>query len=91
MTRAQISALVQAVAPKPFNLLVGSASPLTVADIAALGVRHISVGGAMARSAWGGFMRSAQVLAEHGGFVGFADAASGRELNLLFQDKDNRA
>ena len=51
-TRVQISALVQAVAPKPFNLLVGSASPLTVADIAALGVRHISVGGAMARSAW---------------------------------------
>ena len=89
MTRAQISALVQAVAPKPFNLLVGSASPLTVADIAALGVRHISVGGAMARSAWGGFMRSARVLAEHGGFVGFADAASGKKLNLLF--KNNRA
>ena len=89
MTRAQISALVQAVAPKPFNLLVGSASPLTVADIAALGVRHISVGGAMARSAWGGFMRSAQVLAEHGGIVGFADAASGKKLNLLF--KNNRA
>lgn len=88
-TREQISALVQAVAPKPFNLLVGSASPLTVADIAALGVRRISVGGAMARAAWGGFMRSAQMLAEHGKFDGFADAASGRELNLLF--KDNRS
>ena len=88
-TREQISALVQAVAPKPFNLLVGSASPLTVADIAALGVRRISVGGAMARAAWGGFMRSAQMLAEHGKFDGFADAASGKELNLLF--KDNRA
>jgi len=88
-TREQISALVQAVAPKPFNLLVGSASPLTVADIAALGVRRISVGGAMARAAWGGFMRSAQMLAEHGKFDGFADAASGKELNLLF--KDNRS
>ena len=84
-TRAQISALVQAVAPKPFNLLVGSTSPLTVANIAALGVRRISVGGAMARAAWGGFMRSARMLAEHGKFDGFADAASGRELNLLFQ------
>ena len=85
-TREQIGALVQAVAPKPFNLLVGSTSALTVADIAALGVRRISVGGAMARAAWGGFMRSAQMLAEHGKFDGFADAASGKALNLLFND-----
>ncbi len=85
-TREQISALVQAVAPKPFNLLVGSNSALTVADIAALGVRRISVGGAMARAAWGGFMRSAQTLAEHGKFDGFADAASGKTLNQLFKD-----
>ena len=83
-TREQITALVDAVAPKPFNLLVGSASALTVTDIAALGVRRISVGGAMARAAWGGFMRSAQMLAEHGKFDGFANAASGRELNALF-------
>lgn len=85
-TRKQISALVQAVAPKPFNLLVGSTSALTVADIAALGVRRISVGGAMARAAWGGFMRSAQMLAEHGKFDGFADAAPGKALNLLFSN-----
>ena len=63
-TREQIVALVEAVSPKPLNLLVGSASELTVADIAALGVRRISVGGALARSAWGGFMRSAQLLAQ---------------------------
>ena len=54
--------------------------------IAALGVRRISVSGAMARSAWGGFMRSAQRLAEHGTFDRFADAASGKALNLLFKD-----
>ena len=83
-TREQIVALVEAVAPKPLNLLVGSASELTVADIAALGVRRISVGGALARSAWGGFMRSAQMLAEQGRFDGFADAASGKDLNALF-------
>ena len=82
--REQIVALVEAVAPKPLNLLVGSASELTVADIAALGVRRISVGGALARSAWGGFMRSARVLAEQGRFDGFADAASGKDLNALF-------
>ena len=50
-----------------------------------MGVRR-SVGGAVARSAWGGFMRSAQMLAEHGKFDGFADAASGKVLNLLFKD-----
>ena len=82
--REQIVALVEAVAPKPLNLLVGSASELTVADVAALGVRRISVGGALARSAWGGFMRSAQLLAQQGRFDGFADAASGKELNALF-------
>ncbi len=85
-TREQIVALVEAVAPKPLNLLVGSASELTVADIAALGVRRISVGGALARSAWGGFMRSAQVLAQQGRFDGFADAASGKDLNALFSE-----
>jgi 2-methylisocitrate lyase-like PEP mutase family enzyme len=85
-TREQIVALVEAVAPKPLNLLVGSASELTVADIAALGVRRISVGGALARSAWGGFMRSAQMLAQQGRFDGFADAASGKDLNALFSD-----
>ena len=85
-TREQIVALVEAVAPKPLNLLVGSANDLTVADIAALGVRRISVGGALARSAWGGFMRSAQMLAQRGRFDGFADAASGKELNALFSE-----
>ena len=83
-TREQIVARVEAVAPKPLNLLVGSANDLTVADIAALGVRRISVGGALARSAWGGFMRSAQLLAQQGRFDGFADAASGKDLNALF-------
>jgi len=83
-TPEQIKAVVSAVAPKPFNLLVGSASKLTVQEIAALGVRRISVGGALARAAWGGFMRAARLLAEQGRFDGFKDAASGRELNALF-------
>ena len=60
-TREHIAAVVAAVAPKPVNLLIGWASDMTVADIAALGVRRISVGGALARSAWGGFMRTADV------------------------------
>ncbi len=82
-TRDQIIAVVQAVAPKPVNLLVGSAVDLTLRDIEALGVRRISVGGAMARTAWGGFMRAAQLIAGEGKFDGFADAAAGAELNKL--------
>jgi len=83
-TREHIAAAVQAVAPKPFNLLVGGVSELTMQDIAALGVRRVSVGGALARSAWGGFIRAAKLIAEQGKFDGFADAASGQELNALF-------
>ncbi len=84
-TREQIAAVVAAVAPKPVNLLVGSASELTLQDIAALGVRRVSVGGALARSAWGGFMRAARSIAEQGRFDGFADAAAGNELNGFFR------
>ncbi len=83
-TREDIAAVVAAVAPKPVNLLVGATSELTLADIAALGVRRVSVGGALARSAWGGFMRAAQAIAHQGVFDGFAGAASGAELNALF-------
>jgi 2-methylisocitrate lyase-like PEP mutase family enzyme len=85
-TRDDIVAIVAAVAPKPINLLLGSSSQWTVAEIAKLGVRRISVGGALARSAWGGFMRAAQSIAEHGTFDGFAGAASGRDLNALFKE-----
>ena len=86
-TREQITAVVSAVAPKPVNLLIGSASPFTLADVAAMGVRRISVGGAMARSAWGGFMRAAKLIAEQGKFDGFADATSGAVLNELMRQR----
>jgi len=86
-TRDQIAVVVAGVAPKPLNLLVGSASELTMQEISALGVRRVSVGGALARSAWGGFMRAARLIAEQGKFDGFANAASGHELNLFFRDE----
>jgi 2-methylisocitrate lyase-like PEP mutase family enzyme len=83
-TREQVAAVVAAVAPKPVNLLIGTASDWTVQDIAAMGVRRISVGGVMARAAWGGFLRAARGIAEAGSFSGFANAASGKELNTFF-------
>lgn len=84
-TREQIAAVVAAVAPKPVNLLVGATSELTMKDIEALGVRRVSVGGAMARAAWGGFIRAARTLVDEGRFDGFADAAPGAELNAFFK------
>jgi 2-methylisocitrate lyase-like PEP mutase family enzyme len=83
-TREQIGAVVDALAPKPVNVLIGWTSDLTLDDLGALGVRRVSVGGALARAAWGGFMRAAQALAQ-GRFDGFAGAASGQALNALFE------
>jgi 2-methylisocitrate lyase-like PEP mutase family enzyme len=89
--REQIEAVVKAIAPKPFNLLIGWASDLTMADVAAMGVRRVSVGGALARSAWGGFARAARMIAEQGRFDGFADAMSGQDLNKFFtEDRPKR-
>jgi 2-methylisocitrate lyase-like PEP mutase family enzyme len=79
-----IREVVDALAPKPVNLLVGWPSDMTMQQIAALGVRRVSVGGALARAAWGGLMRAARRLADEGRFDGFAEAASGRDLDALF-------
>ncbi|HMM51453.1 MAG TPA: isocitrate lyase/phosphoenolpyruvate mutase family protein [Burkholderiaceae bacterium] len=84
-TREQIAAVVAAVAPKPVNLLVGAASELTMREIAALGVRRVSVGGALARAAWAGLMNAARSIVEQGRFDGFANATPGSELNALFR------
>ena len=89
-TREQIEAVVKAVAPKPVNFLNGAAFGHTAGDLAAMGVRRISVGGALARSAWGGFIRMAKEIAEQGSFAGFKDAAPGAELNGFFT-KDKAA
>ena len=89
-TREQIEAVVKAVAPKPVNFLNGAAFGHTVNDLAGMGVRRISVGGALARSAWGGFIRTAKLIAEQGSFEGFKDAASGADLNGFFT-KDKAA
>jgi 2-methylisocitrate lyase-like PEP mutase family enzyme len=82
--REQIAALVQALAPRPVNVLIGAAHGLNVDDLAALGVRRISVGGSLARCAWGGFMRAARQIAEQGRFDGLVSGAPGAELNTLF-------
>ena len=77
----EIKALVDAVHPKPFNLLVVRNIALGVGDIAALGVRRISVGGALALAGWTAFMRAAQSLKTNGSFAGLADLVSYAEVN----------
>lgn len=79
----QIRAIVEAVAPKPLNVLVGRPASYTLADLAKLGVRRVSVGGALAGAAWGGFLRAARGLAE-GRFEGFTENATHADLNNLF-------
>ncbi|MDQ6765228.1 MAG: isocitrate lyase/phosphoenolpyruvate mutase family protein [Verrucomicrobiota bacterium] len=83
----EIRAIVQAVAPKPVNVLVHAAgSPLTIARLTDLGVRRVSVGSALAGAAWGGFIRAAKTLAQSGTFDGFEGAAAFGDLNTLFRD-----
>lgn len=83
-TRAHIATIVQAVAPKPVNVLTGGASGLTVRDLAELGVRRVSVGSALARAAWGGFLRAAREIATAGRFDALAEAVPFAELNGFF-------
>jgi 2-methylisocitrate lyase-like PEP mutase family enzyme len=80
-----IREVVTAVAPKPSNILIGGAIGLSMEDAAVLGARRVSVGGAFARAAWGGFIRSAKELVERGTFDELANAASYEEMQKLFQ------
>lgn len=83
-TKDDIATAVKAVAPKPFNLVV-SGNFIAVEEAAALGVRRISTGGALARAAWNGFAKAAKEVAEHGSFGGFASGGPSLDLNGLMR------
>ncbi|NQE49253.1 isocitrate lyase/PEP mutase family protein [Herbaspirillum rubrisubalbicans] len=89
-TAEQIKAVVAAVAPKPVNVLIGWPSELTLQDLERLGVRRVSLGGALARAAWGCAQRAARTILNDGNFSGLAGAPSGLELNTLFGQQDPR-
>jgi 2-methylisocitrate lyase-like PEP mutase family enzyme len=84
-SRDEIRAIVDAVRPKPVNVIMTADTGLRVADLAEMGVRRISVGSALARTAWGAFIRAAKGIAEEGSFAGFTDAAPYAELNAFFR------
>jgi 2-methylisocitrate lyase-like PEP mutase family enzyme len=85
-TREEIAAVVEAVAPKPVNVLRPAGTDFTVTDFAALGVRRISVGGSLARVAWTSFMKAAREMASEGRFDGFAGSVANTELNDFFRN-----
>jgi 2-methylisocitrate lyase-like PEP mutase family enzyme len=85
-TREQIETVVKAVAPLPVNLLIAAPLGFTVNDVAAMGVRRISVGGALARVAMHAFIQSARQIGQEGKFDSFGDIVSNAELNKFFHD-----
>jgi methylisocitrate lyase len=82
----EIAAIVKAVAPRPVNVLVaGFNHKLTLAQLADLGVRRISVGSALATVAWSNFIAAAKSMAEAGSFDGLANSTPSTKLNAVFR------
>lgn len=85
-TREQIATIVSAAGGKPVNQLIYGDFGLSVADIAALGARRISIGGALARAAWAAFIEATRLIAEEGSFAGFAGNGGSAPITAFFKD-----
>jgi 2-methylisocitrate lyase-like PEP mutase family enzyme len=91
-TRAEVEAIVAAVRPKPVNVLLASSRGLSLKELAAIGVRRVSVGSALARAAWSGFLHAADLMARDGSMEGLDDAVPFGRLNDFFRkDQAQRA
>jgi 2-methylisocitrate lyase-like PEP mutase family enzyme len=88
-TRDEVQAIVAAVRPKPVNVLMAADTGLRVQDLAEMGVRRVSVGSSLARSAWTAFIRAAKLIAEEGSFAGFAGSVPFAELNAFFREDES--
>jgi 2-methylisocitrate lyase-like PEP mutase family enzyme len=84
-TADEIQLIVKAVSPKPVNVLVSSNTGLKIADLAAMGVRRVSVGSALARAAWTGFIRAARKIVDGGSMEGFEGSMPFSELEDFFE------
>ncbi len=87
---SDIRAIVEAVKPKPVNVLMSSNVGLTVRQLEDLGVRRISVGSSLARAAWTGFANAAKAIAQEGSFAGFDNLLPYGELNTLFRSDSSK-
>jgi 2-methylisocitrate lyase-like PEP mutase family enzyme len=84
-TRTDIEAIVKAVHPRPINVLLSSGKGLKIPELADLGVRRISVGSALSRAAWTGFIHAARKIAEENSMAALDDAIPFAELNGFFR------
>jgi 2-methylisocitrate lyase-like PEP mutase family enzyme len=89
-TREQITAVVQAVAPKPVNFLMSAATNFTVNDLAQMGVRRISLGGTLSRVAWTAVSKAVRAIAEEGRFDLLSGTMPNAELNAFFREDARR-
>jgi 2-methylisocitrate lyase-like PEP mutase family enzyme len=89
--RADIKAIIDAVAPKPVNVLMGGPTGLTLSDLAELGARRVSVGSALARAAWMGFIHAARMMADEGRFDGLQGTMPFPDLNGFFEADRKKA
>jgi 2-methylisocitrate lyase-like PEP mutase family enzyme len=87
--RAEMAAIIAAAESKPVNILMSSDVGLNVSDLAAMGVRRISVGSSLARTAWTGFINAAKAIANSGSFAGFRGLVPYDELNNFFGNVPN--
>lgn len=89
-TREQITAVVQAVAPKPVNFLMSGATKFTVNELTQMGVRRISLGGTLSRVAWTAVSKAVRLIAEEGRFDLLFGAMPNAELNAFFREDAKR-
>ena len=89
LTKEDIATVVRSV-DRPLNVLMGLGSPLTFAELSAMGVKRVSVGSTLARAALGAFLRAGREMKEHGTFTFGEAAASSREITALFGDGRTR-
>jgi 2-methylisocitrate lyase-like PEP mutase family enzyme len=83
--REDIQAIVTALSPKPVNVLMGANFGVRVPDLAEWGVRRVSVGASLARTAWTAFIHAAKQIAEEGSFADFDGTVPFSELNSFFR------
>ncbi|HEY6375501.1 MAG TPA: isocitrate lyase/phosphoenolpyruvate mutase family protein [Edaphobacter sp.] len=83
--REDIEAIVAAVRPKPVNILLTSSKDLQLSDLATIGVRRVSVGSALSRAAWTGFINAARQIALESSMAGLDNAVPHAELNNFFR------
>ena len=89
-SREDIAAIVKAAAGRPVNVLMSANTGLKVSDLADLGVRRISVGSALSRAAWTGFIQAATMISAEGSFAGFETLVPFAEIQEFFKRPEPR-